>query len=269
MNNNPLITIVTICFNEEKNIRRTIESVLKQTYSDIEFLVIDGQSSDNTMKIVNEYSEKIAKVVSEKDKGIYDAMNKANNLATGDYIFFLNSGDFFSNDYVLNEIINNTDSYYSLIAARTDIYYKKQKLNLVSPPENIRLSKESKSYSHQGTLIHKSIYKQFNYNLTYKISADREYWIRVSTIEDFDVIFHDKSLASFELGGVSNNHKNVLRRRIEDLYIDYYYYSISYKSLILFLLKTSISYLLTINEPIYFKYIYPLLNKMKNFKGKR
>lgn len=266
----PLISIVTICFNEEKNIKRTIESILNQTYKNIEFIVIDGKSTDNTLSIINEYEEEIDVFISEKDKGIYDAMNKANQLANGEYIFFLNSGDFFSDNNIIQDIIDETDSSeYSLITARTDIYYQKEKLDIVSPPLSIKLTKESKSFSHQGTLIHKNIYKRFNYNLNYKISADKEYWLRINEDKNFNIIFHNKSLASFELGGVSNNHKNVLKRRLEDLYIEYYYSSISFKKILSFIFKTSISFVLTINEPFYFKKIYPLLNKIKNYKGQK
>lgn len=99
------ISIITVCFNSEKTIRDTIESVLSQDYSDIEYIIIDGQSKDETMNIVFEYNNTITKIISEHDHGIYDAMNKGIKVATGDYVGILNSDDIFSHKHVISDVV--------------------------------------------------------------------------------------------------------------------------------------------------------------------
>lgn len=89
------ITIITVCYNSEATIRDTIQSVLSQSYSNIEYIVVDGASKDGTMGIVNEYRDRIARIVSEPDMGIYDAMNKGISMAAGDVIGILNSDDYY------------------------------------------------------------------------------------------------------------------------------------------------------------------------------
>jgi glycosyltransferase involved in cell wall biosynthesis len=256
--------VVTIVYNDVDEIENTIKSVLSQTYPYIEYIIIDGGSTDGTVQTIKLYEEKIAYWHSKKDDGIYDAMNKANKLANGDYIFFLNSGDIFSTNNILEKIFSNLEKEYKLLAGRTNISYKNKNLDIVSPPPNIFLTKKSKTFSHQATFIHKSIYKNFDYDLHYKISADKEYWYKIKNIDDFNVKFYDLVIAGFELGGVSNNHKNVLNRRIEDLYIEYQYDKVTLKKFLKYFAITIISYLITINEDFYFNKIYPMLNNIKN-----
>jgi glycosyltransferase involved in cell wall biosynthesis len=96
------VSIVTVCYNSEKHIACAIDSVVNQTYENIEYIIIDGASKDDTVNIVKSYGNKIAKFVSEPDKGIYDAMNKGIKMATGDVVAILNSDDFYaSNDVVV------------------------------------------------------------------------------------------------------------------------------------------------------------------------
>ena len=89
----PLITIITVCYNSEKTISKTIESIIAQKYKNIEFIIIDGKSTDQTMKIIHKYKNYVAKIISEKDYGIYDAFNKGLTLCNGDLIGFVNSDD--------------------------------------------------------------------------------------------------------------------------------------------------------------------------------
>ena len=108
-------TIVTVCFNCEQLIERTIQSVLSQNPDLFEYIIIDGKSKDRTLDVINQYRDRIDKVVSEPDKGIYDAMNKGIALATGKYINFMNAGDYFVDSHVLENVSNKRgyqDSYY-------------------------------------------------------------------------------------------------------------------------------------------------------------
>lgn len=97
----PRLSVVTIVYNNVRDIERTIQSVINQTYSNIEYVIVDGLSNDGTLQVIDQYKSQITKFISEKDEGIYDAMNKGLALATGDYVIFMNSGDeFYDNETV-------------------------------------------------------------------------------------------------------------------------------------------------------------------------
>ena len=98
------VSIITVCYNSKEFIQHAIDSVLNQTYSNIEYIIIDGNSTDGTVDIVNSYGDKISKFVSEKDKGIYDAMNKGLSYVTGDVVGILNSDDFYISNTIISEI---------------------------------------------------------------------------------------------------------------------------------------------------------------------
>jgi len=104
------VSIITVCFNAEKTIRDTIESVLSQVHNDIEYIVVDGQSTDTTLDIIKEYEGQISKYVSEPDEGLYDAMNKGVNMATGEVVGILNADDIYHDDNVISDIVKNFDA---------------------------------------------------------------------------------------------------------------------------------------------------------------
>lgn len=112
----PLISVVTICYNAKNDLEKTILSVLSQTYQDIEYIIIDGGSTDSTVDIIHKYSERLFYWISEPDKGIYDAMNKGMDRATGSWIIFMNAGDTFCDNEVIKNIFGYNDlSDYSVI----------------------------------------------------------------------------------------------------------------------------------------------------------
>ena len=112
------ITIITVVYNNYKTIKTAIESVLNQTYNDIEYIIIDGGSTDGTLDIINNYKDKISLFISESDNGIYDAMNKGVNLSSGDLIGILNSDDLYDNNIVIQNVVNEF-----LIDKNLDILY--------------------------------------------------------------------------------------------------------------------------------------------------
>ena len=103
---NPDFSVITVSFNSEDTIERTINSVLSQKNIDYEYIIIDGKSTDSTCNIINKYSKRINRIISEKDNGLYDAMNKGITLSRGKYIFIINSDDFYTTDHVLFDFMN-------------------------------------------------------------------------------------------------------------------------------------------------------------------
>lgn len=128
MNTPPLITIITVAYNAVKDIENTILSVLNQTYPNIEYIIIDGGSTDGTLDIIKKYEDKISYWVSEADKGIYDAMNKGALKATGEWLNFMNAGDTFYDQQVLEKVFKDNDwSDADVIYGDINIEYPKKK----------------------------------------------------------------------------------------------------------------------------------------------
>ena len=121
----PKVSIITVVFNGENIIEKTMQSVFAQTYDNIEYIIVDGKSSDNTLSIIEKYKEKISVLISEKDKGLYDAMNKGLQVATGDYVWFMNGGDQIADAQVLTKIfcrINGIMLLFLLIKIKKLLY---------------------------------------------------------------------------------------------------------------------------------------------------
>ena len=170
INNIPKISIVTISYNIVSDIEKTIKSVINQTYTNIEYIVIDGGSTDGTVDIIKKYSDRITYWVSERDKGIYDAMNKGIEAATGEWINFMNAGDTFFNNDVLNNLKpfldNKIDIIYGDLVLETPfgVYWKK--------PDNIDSMKRKMVFGHQASFINTKYHKINQYDTTYKSSGD-------------------------------------------------------------------------------------------------
>jgi glycosyltransferase involved in cell wall biosynthesis len=170
-----LISIVTVVYNAENLLERTIQSVINQTYSHIEYIIIDGGSTDNTLNIINKYKQFIKYWISEKDKGIYDAMNKGTIHCNGEWIIYLNAGDVFYNENVLKNIFNrkyqkNTGCIFGdtyLINEMGDMH-----LDTVYPFWLQETPIKHKGICHQACFIHKEVAYKFPYDITYRISAD-------------------------------------------------------------------------------------------------
>lgn len=210
---NILFSIITVVYNDENNIEKTILSVLAQTYRNIEYIIIDGASKDNTLSVINKYKDKISKIISEPDSGIYDAMNKGINIANGDYIALLNSGDTYEPDtcQIVNDQINieKFDIYHGLIR----IFNNDTLLNIQgSTIQNIKNS----MINHPTCFISKEIYKKYQYDLKYRSASDYDFIIRVHN-ENATFKLIECILANFYLGGVSSS-KTGLIENIKILY---------------------------------------------------
>ncbi len=204
-----LVSIITVCYNSEKTIRRTIESVYGQTYQNIEYIIVDGKSSDRTMQIVNEYKPLFGerlKIISEPDKGIYDAMNKGISLAKGNVIGIINSDDYYEKSAVEVVINHLTNEKYQLLYGMLR-FMKGDKVNFISlvTPEFL----EERPINHPSCFVTKSVYEDFgNYNMEYRYVADYDFCYRLKKSEKIHFIPIYEILASFTEGGVSSTYKS-------------------------------------------------------------
>ena len=182
------ISIVTVCYNSETTIRDSIESVLSQSYPDIEYILVDGASSDGTMNIIREYGNKIANVVSELDKGIYDAMNKGIRLATGDFVGILNSDDVFASTNTIADLVKFLSGNPGLDGSYGDlVYVQREKIEKATrfysskkfSPWKIRFGL---IFPHPTLYVRPGIFKKLGfYKLDYRVAADFEMMARIIT----------------------------------------------------------------------------------------
>ena|ERR1035437_5520008 len=200
------VSIITVCYNAEKWIEQTIQSVINQTFTNKEFVIIDGGSSDSTIEKITNYKTKISFLLSEKDNSIYDAMNKGIKNSTGEWLIFLNAGDTFADCTILEKIfLNNNlkDKYfiYSPFFAcgsngNTKIIYPKKELKYQNLINN-------QIICHQTVLINRKYVKP--YNLEYKLRADYDWIINlVKNVEAHQIFFYPKPTINYLLGGKSN-----------------------------------------------------------------
>jgi glycosyltransferase involved in cell wall biosynthesis len=204
------ISIITVCYNSSQFIKTALESVISQAYSDIEYIVVDAGSSDGTLDILNEYKNLISHLISEPDKGIYDAMNKGLSLATGDIIGILNSDDFYPNSNVLTNVANmfNQNPDLDMVLGNVDFVLPsdlKKRVRFYSSvnfwPWQLRFGLMP---AHPGAFIKKSAYNSVgHYKLGYKIAADFDMFVRLLLINKFTFKKLNETLVRMRMGGIS------------------------------------------------------------------
>ena len=205
----PLITVITVVFNGAETLRDTIESVMKQSYDNVEYIVVDGGSSDVTVDILRQYNHVIDYWLSEKDGGIYDAMNKGAGLASGDYIGMLNADDMFTDENVLQDIadrfcMTKVDAVFSCLNIVDKNNLKKILRKYRVAKLNSTLLRIGIMPAHPTFYCKKSCYKQAGaYKTTYKIAADFEMLVRLLIQHKISWAFIDKVTVTMRAGGVS------------------------------------------------------------------
>ncbi len=216
------ITIVTVCYNSEKYIKDAIESVLNQHYNNIEYIVVDGGSKDKTVDIIKSYSNRITKFISEKDKGIYDAMNKGLKMASGDYVGILNSDDFYIHNKVIETVVNElkqkkTDSLFADLIYVANTNPAQQIRYWKSKPFKKNSFKKGWHPPHPTFFVKNTIYKKFGYfNLDFKLSADFELMLRFLERHGISTCYLSQPLIKMRLGGATNkNLRNIISQNIE------------------------------------------------------
>ena len=217
------ITIITVVFNGAKYIRSAIQSVLSQDYDNIEYIVIDGGSTDGTVNIVKEYQDKISVFISEPDEGIYDAMNKGIVLATGNVIGILNSDDFYVDNNVVKQVVrefNNrgVDSVFADL-----VYISSSNINkVVRYFDSGQFKPSLLSYglmpAHPTFFVKKSIYEKYGkFHTNFKNAADFDLLARFICTNKITYYYIDKVIVKMRLGGASTSFSSIWTNNIEIL----------------------------------------------------
>lgn len=219
------VTIITATLNNSSTITETINSALSQDFFDIEHIFIDGSSSDGTLEIIEGYQSKnkSIRLFSEKDNGVYNALNKGLNLATGDIIGFLHSDDVFGSKTIISEInsifeSNDVDGVYGDLQYVKNTNISKIIRNWKSRKFYPEMIKNAWMPPHPTLFLKKSVYeKHGNFNPTYKISADYEFILRIFKDQFLKFEYLPKVVTKMRLGGISNRSlKNILIKVLED-----------------------------------------------------
>ncbi len=205
------VSIITVVYNNERTIETAINSVLSQSYPNIEYVVVDGKSTDRTNEIIKKYSSKIGQYVSEKDHGIYDAMNKGVKMATGDIIGILNSDDIYNDDKVIADVVAKFEEDGSIDMVYGDLVY-------VNPDDtnNIVRKWKSKPYSesffetgnvppHPTLFLKRGVYDECGlFNVNYKLAADYDFMLRAFKKFNNKAAYIPRLMVKMRLGGATN-----------------------------------------------------------------
>jgi len=216
MIDNPKITIVTICYNNVKEIRSTIESVINQTYNNIEYLIVDGDSSDGSVGVINEYLDKIDRFLSEPDKNMYDAINKGLKMATGEIVGLIHAGDRLFDNRVVEKIASHFESNeidvmygHSYLVNEHDVPVRINR----SPEYRRNLAKIGWMPSHQSIYIRRALLEKYGYyNIELHPSADYEFFLRYFHFNRLRIKRLNEYIVRFAMGGMSTkNYVNNLK----------------------------------------------------------
>lgn len=217
------ISIITICYNSEKEIRSTIESVLNQTYSDIEYIIKDGGSKDGTLSIVNEYKDRISNILSCRDTGIYDAINQGIEAATGDIIGLIHAGDRLYDEHTIQNISDffESDKNLQISYGHSVIVNPSDKIVRVnrSPMYKKGLCRRGWFPSHQSIYARKEVFEQFGlYDTKIGWAADYQWFIRTFYVQSLNIRLLDKYIVRFSTGGTStSNYKSRLTKKHREM----------------------------------------------------
>ena len=220
------VSVITVCFNSAQTIRQTIDSVLEQSYPNIEYLVIDGQSTDGTADIIKEYEPLFAgrmRWTSEKDTGIYNAMNKGIDACGGDYVIFLNSGDLFADDLVIEKVVgqiqnssgmNRGELFYGNVVRR---YKEESKLEKYHGKHIVfRLLMMGRMPCHQGIFTDTDVMRKYRFDESYKICADFDFLMRCLR-GHVRMQYLDVNVSIVDcVNGISSQDMNLNKMRAED-----------------------------------------------------
>lgn len=198
------LSIITINYNNYEGLKKTIGSVLNQTYANIEYILVDGKSDDGSVGLILEVESEIDYWISERDRGVYHAMNKGIEKSTGDYLLFLNSGDWLAPNSL--DDIEKWDLTEDIITFDTYHYYDQDTIGQFPGPEEFTMRYFFKStIMHQSTLIKKELFEKYgNYNEDYRLCADYDFWIRTIIANNCSTRYIPHFLSYYDRNGLTS-----------------------------------------------------------------
>jgi glycosyltransferase involved in cell wall biosynthesis len=219
------VSIITVCKNAENTIENTIQSVVAQNYKNIEYIVIDGASSDKTLEMINKYRDKISYFISEPDSGLYNAMNKAIKSATGNILFFLNADDVLYDENVVKDVVSEffrtkADFLYGNLTA----VYPENKKEILQKSETVdKFFWMNQCICHQVIFYKADLFKKYGfYDENYKIAADYDFNLRAIIKNKCKTYYFDRIIAKFTMGGLGHSNKNIYDKEQKEISIKYF-----------------------------------------------
>ncbi|MBI5022317.1 MAG: glycosyltransferase [Ignavibacteriales bacterium] len=218
----PLVSIITVCLNSASTIKQTIESVINQSYSNIEYIVIDGGSIDGTLHIIGEYKNRISHLVSEKDNGISDAFNKGLRIAKGEYIQLLNADDLIPRDKIANsvsELISHPECGFVFGDIILQSGKGEDKRIPGNPDYRQSISRIMRRINHPTVLARRSLYENYGlFDVRWKIAMDYEWHLRIDKKGEYG-FYSPEIVVMMSPSGVSNINTDAAIREVRDISI--------------------------------------------------
>lgn len=197
---NPKISVITVCLNSAKTIEETILSVINQNYKNIEYIIIDGVSSDGTLDIIHKHKDRITKCISEKDSGIYDAMNKGLKYATGDYVIFIGADDVLYTNETLKKVALSINNYNDIIYG--NVIFKNT--SEIHWGKFNRLKWATSNICHQAIFYPRIVYSKYKYDPSFIVSAD--YLYNINLIKNgFEFSYINEIISYYDTTGISSS----------------------------------------------------------------
>lgn len=212
----PKFSIITVCLNEFDTIRKTCESICSQTFYDFEWIVIDGQSTDGTLDVLAEFNDRINVLISEPDKGPYDAMNKGIRRAKGEYLLFLNAGDYLAKHHVL-DLVSKAPMFDLIFGDLRCLSVNGDEFVKVIPDVLPKYYLLKKMIPHQASFIRRTLFDKYGaYDTSFKIAADYDLFVRLLYMHRVSYAHIPQEIAVFNTGGLSSRADQRYLRKKEN-----------------------------------------------------
>ena len=217
------ISIVTVCRNAEQSIELALKSVVNQTYQDIEYIVVDGASTDGTKDIIAQYGDRVTKLISEPDNGVYEAMNKGIKLASGQFIYFLNADDYLADETLVQDVVSFLLTHPDCDFLYGDLLFQIDKPNgcftqlITFPnPEGIPEYLICDCLLHQASFAKADLFTKLgHFNETYRIGSDYEWFLKLIGDDTIKLCYYPRTIAAYNAGGMSSDMEKTLPEMFE------------------------------------------------------